>query len=310
MSKNPFAVIAAPHSFTVRDGVAVSDQAAVLTAPDHDRSLNLAIWTSGLALPLQRFFSASAWQTDSYQLFKPLLGQTGNQAVAQGATAKLPFNERGFFPVTVGEEGTPRVVDGKRLYAVNHSGGDTHFLLMGDFWDKFVQQSATPAHPLLQHVTARREAVKTIFGVAKVDVELRFETARFGAPVGYWHPDADRGRLISTLTGNETEFLRERYVRRDMLRTVNALQAKNANSKSIQTKLAVVMRELLGPRFDYTRLLVTEPGRVEAMPRGHLARMIGGQSVKEGKADCSLVHRRPRAWLKDRVVEMYYPHLK
>lgn len=308
MQHSPFAAPSAALPYSVRDRVAVSDKAAVLVAPDQDKSLNLAIWTDTQAPALPRFFASSHWQAGAYQLFKPLLVQADGGAVAPGA--KIPLRDRGFFPVTAEGDGIARVADGQRRYSVNHSSGDTHFLFMGDFWCQFAQRAAQPEHPLLQHISRRRDAIKEAFGVAKVDVELRFETARIGAPVGTWHPDADRGRLISTVAGSETEYLREPFVRRDALRATTALQARNANSKSLATKLAVATRELLGPRFDYTRFIATDTARVETMQRGHLARMTGGLSVSEGKAECSLIHRRPRAWFKDRVVEMYYPHLK
>lgn len=310
MSKNPFAAIDAPHSYTVRDGVAVSDQAAVLTAPDHDRSLNLALWTTALDPAVRSFFAAGGWQDSAFKLFKPLLAQTNQPQVFTNGAAKPSFNEKGFFPVLAASAGQPRVVDGQRHYSVNHSRGDTYFLFMGDFWDKFARNAAAPAHPLLQHITRRREKIKATFGVAKVDVELRFESARFGEPTGVWHSDADRSRIIGTLTGRETEYLREPFVLRDKTRPMMVQLAKDANSKSMRTKLMLAARDLLGPRFDYTRMIATDTARVETMARGHLGRIIGVQRVKEGTSECSLLHRRPRVWLQDRVVEMYYPHLK
>lgn len=309
MPPNPFAAVKAPQVYTVRDRVAVSDKASVLTAPDYDRSLNLALWTTSLDPAVGRFFTASDWQARCFQLFKPLLAQAKHPERSASNAPKLSFNEQGFFPVLAEAAGQPSVVDGQRNYSVNHSRGDTHFLLMGDFWDDFARKSAAPAHPLLQHITRRREKIKATFGVAKVDVELRFESAQFGAPTGVWHSDADRSRLIGTLTGSETEYLREPFVLRDKTRAMMAQQAKGANSKSMKTKLMLAARDLLGPRFDYTRLIATDTAQVETIARGHLGRIIGVQRVKEGTSECSLLHRRPRVWLQDRVVEMYYPHI-
>ncbi|MBP7252736.1 MAG: hypothetical protein KBA75_04555 [Alphaproteobacteria bacterium] len=306
---NPFAAVKAPHAYTVRDRVAVSDQASVLTAPDSDRSLNLALWTTSLDPAVRQFFALKTWQASCFQLFKPLLAQHTYPESSTSNAIKLSFNEKGFFPVLAESAGQPRVVDGQRNYSVNHSRGDTHFLLMGDFWKDFARKSATPAHPLLQHITRRREKIKATFGVAKVDVELRFESAQFGAPTGVWHSDADRSRLIGTLTGSETEFLREPFVLRDRTRAMMAQQAKGANSTSMKTKLVLAARDLLGPRFDYTRMIATNTAQVETIARGHLGRIIGVQRVKEGASECSLLHRRPRVWLQDRVVEMYYPHV-